>query len=161
MITAQHNYVSRPGVGASWVEPVKNQTWGSTTYHIQQSKNNKDFAVGRLNKFVVETTGITSGFDSSLKGQAFIDRYGVEYNGQKKVLVYRAGSGYLAIKDNNGSKDYGEVKWRPEMIGGSIYAYDHWRNDGTVGTVNLIPSFSNITTGGDSGSGLNFAWKLH
>ena len=157
MITAQHNYVSRPGVGASWVEPVKNQTWGSTTYHIQQSKNNKDFAVGRLNKFVVETTGITSGFDSSLKGQAFIDRYGVEYNGQKKVLVYRAGSGYLAIKDNNGSKDYGEVKWRPEMIGGSIYAYDHWRNDGTVGTVNLIPSFSNITTGGDSGSGA-FVW---
>ena len=139
VITAKHNYIISQ-YGESWAEAVRKQKWGSTTYDmhgtVKETGSNGDFAIGRVNKFVVETQGVTTGFDSTLTGQDFRDRYGVMYNGKKRILVYRAGSGYFALRDKNGIKNYRDVKWIPEMLGGSIFEFDHNRGNGTSATVN-------------------------
>lgn len=41
-----------------------------------------DFAVTRLDKFVVETTGTTEGADISLSKAQALERYGINYKGK-------------------------------------------------------------------------------
>ena len=161
VITAKHNYIISK-YGESWAEAVRKQKWGSSIYDmhgkLDATGSRGDFAVGRVNKFVVETQGATTGYIANLSDKDFRERYGVMVNGQKKVLIYRAGSGYFAMTDNNGTEKHDGVKWVPEMLGGSIFAFDHIRQkDGTIGAVNVFGSFLNQTTGGDSGSGA-FVW---
>lgn len=151
MITAQHN--KKDG---HWQEYAKNPEWGQTKYHLQDSMSNDDFAIGRLNKFVVETQGFTDGIEQNLTHEQALDRYGVMYQGKKQILVYRAGSGMLQIHDSNGTIDYKDVAYKPDLLGGSIYTIANWKNpygnpNNQTITNNFI-SFSNSTTAGDSGS---------
>lgn len=46
-----------------------------------------DFAVTRLDKFVVETSGVKNSVDFSLNNHDALERYGVDINGEKKLLV--------------------------------------------------------------------------
>ena len=84
MITATHNKKYGP-----WHDSVAKPSFGKTTYQTLDSKpadhveSGHDFSVVRLNKFVVETTGVPHGIDTSLTEQQFIDRYGVMYDGRK------------------------------------------------------------------------------
>lgn len=147
MITAAHNRKN-----GHWQKNALEPEWGKSKYYLQDYMSHDDFAVTRLNKFVVETQGVSSGVDTSLNNQQFLDRYGINYNGKKQVLVYRTGSGYLEITDGKGKKSFKDVAYKPELRGGSIYTLYDWApgNNRTMFT-NLM-SFHNETTAGDSGS---------
>lgn len=78
-VTATHNGIQH--------HAVQSQTWGQTTYNLvdRMTKSGSDFAVQRLNKFVVETTGITEFADFNLNETQALERYGVEFNGKNKL----------------------------------------------------------------------------
>ena len=151
MITAQHNKKN-----GNWHDKAGNPVWGQTRYHLEDSMSNDDFAVARLNKFVVETQGFTDGIEQNLTPEQALERYGVMYQGQKQILVYRAGAGVLYIRDQNGKTEYKDVAYIPELLGGSIYKIANWNDP--YGKTNhranstAFISFDNRTTSGDSGS---------
>ena len=151
MITAQHNKKN-----GNWHQFAGNPEWGQTKYHLKDSMSNDDFAIGRLNKFVVETQGVTEGIEQNLSYEQALERYGVMYQGKKQILVYRAGSGMLQIRDGKGKVDYKDVAYKPELLGGSIYTIANWddpygKTPHRANTKTFI-SFDNRTTAGDSGS---------
>ena len=154
MITATHNKKYGP-----WHDSVAKPSFGKTTYQTLDSKpedhveSGKDFSVVRLNKFVVETTGVPHGIDTSLTEQQFIDRYGVMYDGRKQVVAYRAGSGVLNVTYNYGRINYIDVSYKPELLGGSLFTYLRGYKSNLIGFKNFT-SFVNELTTGDSGSGL-------
>lgn len=128
MITATHNKIG----GKHWHGSIQNAKFGKTTYnpigdiHVSPNVSGGDFAVIRLNKFVVETTGVKNGIDTTLNWDQFVDRYGIEYNGKKTVLAYRAGAGKLGIKDHSGTSQYKDVSYKPELLSGGFFdLYDH------------------------------------
>ena len=162
MVTATHNKKYGP-----WHESVGKPSFGMTNYQTIDSypdKNHfndfvqggRDFAAVRLNKFVVETTGIPHGIDTTLSDQAFIERYGVTFNGKKQVVAYRAGAGVLNITYADGRIDYPDISYKNELIGGSLFTYSYGHRGDIIVFKNLT-SFTNETTTGDSGSGI-FVW---
>lgn len=56
VVTAAHNEKWQEN-GRPSHHSIKSQTWGNTTYRWEGSRSHGDFAVQRLNKFVVETEG--------------------------------------------------------------------------------------------------------
>ncbi|EBX3672454.1 hypothetical protein DRU60_24615, partial [Salmonella enterica subsp. enterica serovar Stanley] len=91
-VTATHNKTSH--------QAIATQSWGQTNYKYVDRNTSDDFAVTRLNKYVVETHGIVSGADTSLTKAQALERYGVNFKGEKKLIAFRAGSGYLALQTN-------------------------------------------------------------
>lgn len=82
-ITATHNTKNHHSVAT--------QNWGNSTYkQTDWNTSHPDFAVSRLDKFVVETRGATEGADISLSKQQALERYGVNYKGEKKLIAFRA-----------------------------------------------------------------------
>ena len=149
-VTAYHN--KKYG---SWHQHVGKPQWGYTTYQVVGDNYINDFAVTRLNKFVVETQGVTSGVKGSLTKEQALERYGVDFNGKKQILVYRAGSGVFRLRHEGGIHEMKEVAYVPELLAGSIWALDGWANDRTY--AKEIFDFSNRSSTGDSGSG-SFVW---
>lgn len=146
MITAAHNRKYN-----NWIKYVGEPEWGISKYYIKDYKVNGDFAVTRLNKYVVETAGV-SGANLKLNEQQFRERYSVQYNGKKQVLIYRTGAGYLEVRDSNGKKKFSEAAYHPELRGGSIYVLNTYQSGGNQFLAKNLMSFDNETTGGDSGS---------
>ena len=135
-----------------------NSSFGKTNYRAVGSIDapGSDFSAIRLNKFVVETTGLDTGIDTSLSKEAFLERYGVMYQGKKQVIAYRAGAGRLFIQDHNGTVNYNDVKYIPAMVSASLLSFNHFENSNFVG-FKAPTSLQNTTTEGDSGSSL-FVW---
>ena len=152
IVTATHNKAK-----GDWVWSVKNPQFGRTTYHTQSHvEGGRDFSAIRLDKFVVETTGIPNGIDVSLNEQDFIKRYGTMYDGKTHVIGYRTGAGVLNVTYPDGRKDYKSVSYKPELRGGSLFRY-WWGHQGDLIEWQNLTSFNNATTAGDSGSGI-FVW---
>lgn len=152
-VTATHNKKFGP-----WHFSVAEPKFGQTTYNVVGSIDvgGSDFSALRFNKFVVETTGLDTGIDTSLNHQAFIERYGVMYQGQKQVIAYRAGNGRLIIQDHGGTTSYMDVKYIPAMLSASLFKYAIPESANYFGFKQLT-SLNNTTTEGDSGSGI-FIW---
>ena len=153
LVTATHNKKYGP-----WHDTVARPAFGKTTYQTLDPKlgsvdAGQDFSVARLNKFVVETTGVPRGIDTTLTEKEFIDRYGVEYNGKKQVVAYRAGSGVLSVTWRNGRVNYPSIYYKPELLSGSLFTYFRNYKTNLIAFKNLT-SFTNELTQGDSGSGL-------
>lgn len=154
MVTATHNKKYGP-----WHGSVAKPAFGKTTYQTLDSKPEdhveagQDFSVVRLNKFVVETTGVPRGIDTTLTEKEFIDRYGVEYNGKKQVVAYRAGSGVLSVTWRNGRVNYPSISYKPELLSGSLFTYFRNYKTNLIAFKNFT-SFNNELSQGDSGSGL-------
>ncbi|EKP2710135.1 autotransporter outer membrane beta-barrel domain-containing protein, partial [Escherichia coli] len=145
-ITATHNTKTH--------HSVAEQNWGNTTYkQADWHTSHPDFAVSRLDKFVVETRGVTEGADTSLSKQQALERYGINYKGEKKLIAFRAGSGTIGIKKDGKTTPFDEVFYKPEMLNGSFVHIDDW-SGWLVLTNNQFDEFNNLATQGDSGSAL-------
>ena len=158
IVTATHNYVRKGNNKGAWVWPVKDPEFGYTKYHVQEGwkSGGSDFTALRLDKFVVETTGLPRGIDFSLTQQQIIDRYGIDYNGKKQLIAFRAGQGELQLTDSSGHHTYMGISYKPQLLSGSIFTLRNFANGDVLNFKNFL-SFSNGTTGGDSGSGI-FVW---
>ncbi|EEU2584813.1 serine protease autotransporter EspP, partial [Escherichia coli] len=145
-ITATHNTKNHHSVAT--------QNWGNSTYkQTDWNTSHPDFAVSRLDKFVVETRGATEGADISLSKQQALERYGVNYKGEKKLIAFRAGSGVVSVKKNGRITPFNEVSYKPEMLNGSFVHIDDW-SGWLILTNNQFDEFNNIASQGDSGSAL-------
>lgn len=103
-----------------------------------------DFAVQRLDKFVVETAGATDKVDFSLSSSEALERYGVEFNGKKQIIGFRVGSGATGVTSYGVGQAY-----NPLLRSASMFQLN-WNN---MYASNNIGGFHNEVTGGDSGSG--------
>ena len=151
MITAQHNKLYT----GHWQQYAGSPEWGASKYEVKDSTAHGDFAITRLNKFVVETQGFTHGVQENLSMNQMLDRYGVEHNGKKHVFVYRAGAGTFELTHDGGKHKEADISYMPELLAGSIFELDWFGNDKP--TAKQWSSFFNVTTSGDSGSGA-FVW---
>ncbi|EER9956730.1 autotransporter outer membrane beta-barrel domain-containing protein, partial [Escherichia coli] len=145
-ITATHNTKTHHSVAA--------QNWGNSTYkQVDWYTSQPDFAVSRLDKYVVETRGATEGADTSLSTQQALERYGVNYKGEKKLIAFRAGSGKIGIRKDGNLTPLDDISYKPEMLNGSFVHIDNW-SGWLVLTNNQFDEFNNLATQGDSGSAL-------
>ncbi|EKY7020373.1 autotransporter outer membrane beta-barrel domain-containing protein [Escherichia coli] len=142
-VTATHNKIEH--------HAISTQSWGQTDYKYVDRSTSNDFAVTRLNKYVVETQGIDSGVNTSLSNEQALERYGVTFKGEKKLIAFRAGSGYLAFQTNGKTINYKDIAYVPELLNGSFVLVEGW-SSGHLQTHNLFDEFGNRTTSGDSGS---------
>lgn len=131
---------------------IYEQDWDQTKYKLVDVRNanqaSPDFAVHRLNKFVVESTGITDTVNFNLSKEEALDRYGVMYNGQRMIIGFRAGSGTSEIVDKDGKYIAGS-SYSSDLLSATMFSYEWNGLNANAG----FTSFHNQTTGGDSGSG--------
>lgn len=152
VVTAAHNEKWQEN-GRPSHHSIKSQTWGNTTYRWEGSRSHGDFAVQRLNKFVVETEGF-DGVEipqNQENWKKLHERYGIDVNGKRKVIMFRIGSGNAQITMNGSTSNLGfanENGW----LTGTIFELEKWG----AGWSDKFP-FKNNTTGGDSGS----AWFVY
>ncbi|MEF4882358.1 S6 family peptidase [Escherichia coli] len=135
-VTASHNGTIH--------HAIHTQTWGQSDYHYVDRVTKGDFAVQRLDKFVVETAGATDKVDFSLSSSEAIERYGVEFNGKKQIIGFRVGSGATGVTSYGVGQAY-----NPLLRSASMFQLN-WNN---MYASNNIGGFHNEVTGGDSGSG--------
>ncbi|EIX4510773.1 autotransporter outer membrane beta-barrel domain-containing protein [Escherichia coli] len=139
-VTATHNGTAHHAIAT--------QSWGNTNYNAVNRATNGDFAVQRLNKYVVETLGVTEYVDFNLNQQQALERYGVMYNGKKQIIGFRAGAGSTYIKQNGSNYFTGEG-YNSSLLSASLFRLE-WNNKRVF---NDLTAFHNHTSGGDSGSG--------
>ncbi|HEL8550880.1 TPA: autotransporter outer membrane beta-barrel domain-containing protein [Escherichia coli] len=139
-VTATHNRVNH--------HAIANQDWGQSTYKYVDRMTKGDFAVTRLNKFVVETAGVKNYVDFSLNSKEAMERYGVDFNGTKQIIGFRVGAGATSTIQNGGGVNTGQV-YNPLLLSASMFQLN-WDNKRPFNNMN---GFYNETTGGDSGSG--------
>ncbi|MGT4031918.1 S6 family peptidase [Escherichia coli] len=135
-VTASHNGTIH--------HAVKTQTWGQSDYHYVDRVTKGDFAVQRLDKFVVETAGATEHVDFGLSAAEALERYGIEFNGKKQIIGFRVGSGATGVASYRVGQAY-----NPLLRSASMFQLD-W---GNMRANNDTGGFHNKSTGGDSGSG--------
>lgn len=139
-VTATHNGTTH--------HAISTQNWGQSSYKYIDRMTNGDFAVTRLDKFVVETTGVKNSVDFSLNSHDALERYGVEINGEKKIIGFRVGAGTTYTVQNGNTYSTGQV-YNPLLLSASMFQLN-WDNKRPY---NNTTTFYNETTGGDSGSG--------
>nr|AAC44731.1 EspC [Escherichia coli] len=139
-VTATHNGTTH--------HAISTQNWGQSSYKYIDRMTNGDFAVTRLDKFVVETTGVKNSVDFSLNSHDALERYGVEINGEKKIIGFRVGAGTTYTAQNGNTYSTGQV-YNPLLLSASMFQLN-WDNKRPY---NNTTPFYNETTGGDSGSG--------
>ena len=66
-----------------------------------------------------------------------LERYGITFKGEKKLIAFRAGSGYLAFQSNGKTVNYKDINYSPELLNGSFVLVDNW-NSGHILTHNLF-----------------------
>lgn len=135
-VTASHNGTIH--------HAIHTQTWGQSDYHYVDRVTKGDFAVQRLDKFVVETAGATEHVDFGLSATEALERYGVEFNGKKQIIGFRVGSGATGVTSYRVGQAY-----NPLLRSASMFQLD-WKS---MHANNNTGGFHNETTGGDSGSG--------
>nr|WP_105175945.1 ESPR-type extended signal peptide-containing protein [Escherichia albertii] len=91
-VTATHNNTNH--------HAISTQSWAQSNYKYVDRMSKGDFAVTRLDKFVVETAGITDYVNFNLNSAQALERYGVEFNGKKQIIGFRAGAGLTEIVQN-------------------------------------------------------------
>ncbi|EFA6635782.1 autotransporter outer membrane beta-barrel domain-containing protein [Escherichia coli] len=138
-VTATHNSTNH--------HAISTQSWAQSNYKYVDRMSKGDFAVTRLDKFVVETSGVTDYVNFNLNSAQALERYGVEFNGKKQIIGFRAGAGSTEIVQN-GTYNSGQV-YQPELLSASMF-HLNWNNKHVQ---NNVGGFFNETTGGDSGSG--------
>ncbi|ELJ9861411.1 autotransporter outer membrane beta-barrel domain-containing protein [Escherichia coli] len=139
-VTATHNGTVHHAIAT--------QDWEQTNYNYVDRMTKGDFAVTRLNKFVVETSGVTGYVDFTLSAKDAIERYGVDFNGKKQIIGFRAGAGSTSVI-SNGKYDTGQV-YNPNLLSASLFSFN-W--GGTLAQTH-VGEFYNDVFFGDSGSGL-------
>ncbi|HAZ3610114.1 TPA: autotransporter outer membrane beta-barrel domain-containing protein [Escherichia coli] len=135
-VTASHNGTIH--------HAIKTQTWGQSDYHYVDRVTKGDFAVQRLDKFIVETAGATEHVDFGLSATEALERYGIEFNGKKQIIGFRVGSGATGVTSYSVGQAY-----NPLLRSASMFQLD-WKS---LHANNDTGGFHNETTGGDSGSG--------
>ncbi|EFB4140744.1 autotransporter outer membrane beta-barrel domain-containing protein [Escherichia coli O88:H1] len=140
-VTAAHNGTSHHAIAT--------QSWGQTDYTAINRMTSGDFAVQRLNKYVVETTGMTDYVDFSLSAQEALERYGILYNGTRQIVGFRAGSGSTYTNTNGSQYSTGQA-YNPLLLSASMFTIN-WNNYNRA--YNNQNGFYNESTTGDSGSG--------
>ena len=153
-VTATHNETKYSySNGRPSHHAIEYQRWGNTTYKWEGSRRNGDFAVQRLNKFVVETEGF-EGVEipqTQENWHKLHDRYGMVLNGQRKVLIMRIGAG-KGTYVQNGKEHHLGFAIEHDALTGTMYLIEKWG----AGWSDKFP-FRNDTTEGDSGS----AWIIY
>lgn len=139
-VTATHNGTAH--------HAVSTQNWGQSSYKYVDRMTKGDFAVTRLDKFVVETSGVKNSVDFSLNNHDALERYGVDINGEKKIIGFRVGAGITSTIQNGSSYNTGQA-YNPLLLSASMFQFN-WNNKRPY---NNTTAFYNETTGGDSGSG--------
>ncbi|HBN2077646.1 TPA: autotransporter outer membrane beta-barrel domain-containing protein, partial [Escherichia coli] len=139
-VTATHN--------GTMHHAVSTQEWGQSTYKFVDRTTSGDFAATRLDKFVVETAGVSDGVDGSLTTAEALKRYGVDYNGKRQIIGFRAGAGSTYVVNENGKYSFSQ-SYNPLLLSASMFVLD-W---GTKQPRENVNGFYNEVTGGDSGSG--------
>ncbi|HBA7202615.1 TPA: autotransporter outer membrane beta-barrel domain-containing protein, partial [Escherichia coli] len=135
-VTASHNGTIH--------HAVKTQTWGQSDYHYVDRVTKGDFAVQRLDKFVVETAGATEHVDFNLSAAEALERYGIDFNGKKQLIGFRVGAGATGVTSYGVGQAY-----NPLLRSASMFQLN-WNN---MLATNNTGGFYNEVTGGDSGSG--------
>ncbi len=135
-VTASHNGTIH--------HAVKTQTWGQSDYHYVDRVTKGDFAVQRLDKFVVETAGATEHADFNLSAAEALERYGIDFNGKKQIIGFRVGAGATGVTSYGVGQAY-----NPLLRSASMFQLN-WNN---MLATNNTGGFYNEVTGGDSGSG--------
>ena len=135
-VTASHNGTIH--------HAIKTQTWGQSDYHYVDRVTKGDFAVQRLDKFVVETAGATEHADFNLSAAEALERYGIEFNGKKQIIGFRVGAGATGVTSYGVGQTY-----NPLLRSASMFQLN-WNN---MYASNNTGGFYNEVTGGDSGSG--------
>lgn len=126
---------------------ISTQSWAQSNYKYVDRMSKGDFAVTRLDKFVVETAGVTDYVNFNLNSAQALERYGVEFNGKKQIIGFRVGAGLTEIVQN-GTYNLGQV-YKPDLLSATMFNLN-WNNKHVN---NNVVGFFNETTGGDSGSG--------
>ncbi|WP_088543913.1 autotransporter outer membrane beta-barrel domain-containing protein [Escherichia coli] len=126
---------------------ISTQSWAQSNYKYVDRMTKGDFAVTRLDKFVVETEGLTDYVNFNLNSAQALERYGVEFNGKKQIIGFRAGSGVTSIVQN-GVYQTGQG-FKPELLSATMFQLN-WNNKHVNSNT---AGFFNETTSGDSGSG--------
>ncbi|MWU56170.1 autotransporter outer membrane beta-barrel domain-containing protein, partial [Escherichia coli] len=139
-VTASHNGTTHHAIAT--------QSWGQTDYKAINRMTKGDFAVQRLDKFVVETAGATESVDFNLNSAEALERYGVMLNGKKEIIGFRAGAG-KSVLTLNGKSTTLDAAYNQSMLIASLFKLD-WNNNHIY---NYVTAFDNESTTGDSGSG--------
>ncbi|EFB3120626.1 autotransporter outer membrane beta-barrel domain-containing protein [Escherichia coli] len=144
-VTATHNNISH--------HSISTQGFGQTNYSYIDRMSKGDFAVTRVNKFIVEGIGDIESADINLSQSEALEKYGVMYKGKKQLIGFRAGAGSLIFEKNGKLTKNQNVSYAPDIRNGSFVLIDGWEGE-RITTNNLFDEFKNRTTGGDSGSSL-------
>ena len=147
-VTASHNEKYRHPDGRPSHHSMDTQKWGNTTYRWENSRHHGDFAVQRLNKFVVESEGFDGvEFPRTQQGwDAMHERYGTYVNGKRKIIIMRVGTGD-AMFTQGGNKTNLNFAYEQGAMTGTIFEIEKWG----AAWADRFP-FKNFTTQGDSGS---------
>ncbi|HBN2077548.1 TPA: autotransporter outer membrane beta-barrel domain-containing protein, partial [Escherichia coli] len=127
---------------------IATQQWGQSTYKYVDRTTSGDFATTRLDKFVVESGGVSDSVDTRLTAEQALQRYGVDYNGKRQIIGFRAGAGSTYVVNENGKYSF-DQGYNPTLMSASMFQLN-WDNKRAH---NNISTFYNETTAGDSGSG--------
>ena len=150
-VTASHNEKFKyPNSNRPSHHAIDTQKWGNTTYRWENSRHNGDFAIQRLNKFVVESEGL-DGVDIPQTDQGWRDlheRYGTYTNkeGKRKLLILRVGTG-VASFTQDGKNNPLNFAYEQGAMTATMYELEKWG----AAWAHTFP-FKNYTTQGDSGS---------
>ena len=155
-VTAKHTEDKYWENGRPTHHAIAKQQWGNTVYEwVGRKTHGKDFSTQRLNKFVVETEGFDEGVDvtpDNAGWKKLKERYGIDINGQREVIIFRAGTGHALLKKNGQNIKLGVV-FEPTLLTGSIVRLEKWGHAWSD-WVQGKQDFVNLTTEGDSGSAL-------
>lgn len=133
-------------------QAAETQVYAQSSYKVVDRRNSNDFEIQRLNKFVVETVGATPAETNPTTYSDALERYGiVTYDGSKKIIGFRAGSGGTSFI-NGESKISTNSAYSHDLLSASLFEVTQWDSYGMMIYKN-DKTFRNLEIFGDSGSG--------
>ncbi|HBN7237938.1 TPA: autotransporter outer membrane beta-barrel domain-containing protein [Escherichia coli] len=143
-VTVEHNKKN--------INAAETQKYGQTTYKVVDRKNNNDFEIQRLNKFVVETSGVNTPTSLPKNYEEALKRYGITTeSGERKIIGFHVGSGITSFL-NGTSAIYTSQTYTPELLSANLFEVTNWDYKGMFIYKNNN-TFRNLDINGDSGSG--------
>lgn len=145
-LTVRHNNLN----GGSILRPQYGHSIYQKVDHMLVDEGKADIAYLRYNKFVVETTGYDEGADFSLTNEQALERYGTDYQGKRRILIYRVGNGSVNLSDGKTTNGFLNAYNRDFQTGGIYESLYQW-GQGHFQDFDKN-TFKNQVTSGDSGS---------
>ena len=145
-LTVRHNNLT----GGSIARPQYGHSIYQKVDHMLVNGGKEDIAYLRYNKFVVESTGYGEGANFNLSHEQALDRYGTDYQGKRRILIYRVGNGSVNLVKDDKKHGFLGAYNRDFQSAGIYELRGNWGSgdfDDIVGS-----SFVNEVTSGDSGS---------